>query len=323
MHLQTKTVPSWVIKALVQKALAAARLVGMYHCLQRWFGRLRQFHPRTRIEYAAKLYHDVQPVVPICDAKIVEVGTGWVPIVPIGLYLIGARSIDTYDLFRHMQMDITLQSVWQYKDCLEDLHQRTGISLDYIQSRYESIQHVTQIDNLFEICGIRYHAPCNFVQSGLDTASVNIFYTNLVLEHLPSSILEEIHREAFRVLNDDGVCWHNVDCTDHYSHADPSISPINFLKYGEKQWARWGQNDIVYQNRMRITQYYEIFKKLGFEIVNDLKYTSDEVCQVLKRNFPLHRDFANLSTDDIATTAFRVVLKKKQSVLRHAYLTPA
>jgi hypothetical protein len=62
---------------------------------------------------------------------------------------------------------------------------------------------------------------------------------------------------------------------------------------------------------LRITQYYALFKEHGFDVVNDIKYTSEELRRVIERNFPLHRDFAGLSVESLATTAFRAVLRKQ------------
>ncbi|MBI3776336.1 MAG: methyltransferase domain-containing protein [Gammaproteobacteria bacterium] len=282
--MRKKLIPRWMLKALIQKFLAASKLVHTYHFLQRHLGRLPQFQPKTRIEYVAKLYVDVRPFIAIREASFVEIGTGWVPIVPIGLYLLGAESIDTYDLYRHVQKDMTLRCIQQYQSCLDELHRRSGVSREYIQSRYETLAQITDIDTLFKTCGIRYHAPHDFSKSSLATRSIDILYSNLVLEHVSIQALDDIHREALRVLKNEGLCWHNVDCTDHYSHDDPSVSPINFLKYGEKQWARWGQNGFVYQNRMRATQYDERFKGIGFDIINETKYISDEIRRALQNN---------------------------------------
>src|SRR4051812_19012841 len=99
----------WVAKALAQSFVCRTHLLGLYHFGQRSRGRLRAFHPRSRIEYAAKLYSDIQGLRDVEGAVIVEVGTGWVPVVPLALHLMGAARIVTYDLNRHLQPGLTLR----------------------------------------------------------------------------------------------------------------------------------------------------------------------------------------------------------------------
>ena len=52
---------AWLPKALAQKAISMLGLLPMYHRAQRRGGRLKNFHPLARSEYAAKLAADVAP----------------------------------------------------------------------------------------------------------------------------------------------------------------------------------------------------------------------------------------------------------------------
>ena len=59
---------------------------------------------------------------------------------------------------------------------------------------------------------------------------------------------------------------HFIDMSDHFAHADKSITIYNYLKYSPQEWKRI-DNDVQPQNRMRIDQYKKVYNDLGINIV--------------------------------------------------------
>lgn len=307
----SKTMQRWPAKAVLLKCFSLFGGVGLYHKAQLRFGGLKDFHPSCRSRYSAILQKDLAPFMSIEGASLVEVGTGWVPVVPIGLYLLGAGKTCTFDINSHLQPDLIIRTLPAFIECIDELHEISGVPRAHILKRYNAIREIKDVGRLFDACGIVYHSPADIVESGLRQKSVDIFYSNLVLEHVPENAISGIMREAFRILKDDGACWHNVDCSDHYSPRDGRISAINFLKYSKRWWDLLGQNSFIYQNRMRMSQYLEIFEKCGFFTHITQNSVSDDVFKMLKAGFPLAAEFSRFTPDDIATTGFSVVLKKK------------
>jgi hypothetical protein len=62
---------------------------------------------------------------------------------------------------------------------------------------------------------------------------------------------EKIINEGNRILSEEGLFVHLIDCSDHFSHNDKSISRINFLQYNVTQWNKLAGNRYVYVNRLR------------------------------------------------------------------------
>ena len=52
-----------------------------------------------------------------------------------------------------------------------------------------------------------------------------------------------------------GLLLHMVDHSDHFSHADSSLSPIHFLQFSDAQWQRYAENRYSYVNRLREDDY--------------------------------------------------------------------
>lgn len=292
----------WLAKAMLQKGISRLGLLPVYHRAQRSIGRLKDFSPSSRIEYAGKLAADVG-LHRLQGAIAVEIGTGWVPVVPAGLHLLGVRSVYSFDLSRHLQPDMVAPMVRQLVNCVPDLVRRSGASAGTIHERLRALGS-DDPDDLLRQMGFSYHAPTDFSRSGLAAGSIDIVYSNLVLEHVTPGALGEILREARRVLKPGGLMWHNVDFTDHYSHTFTSLSPMNFLRYGQGFWDV-ASNDILYMNRLRRVDYARAFEDAGFECVKELQYqmTADE--PMVK----VHPDFARYPEDELRCKACRFVLR--------------
>lgn len=294
----------WIAKALVQKSVSKAGLLPVYHRAQRIAGRLKNFHPHTRIEYAGKLAADVG-LAKLDGAVMVEIGTGWVPIVPMGLYLLGAREVHSFDLTRHLQPDLAMRSVALLPDCFSDLERRSGCPAYRIVRRHAELAGCMNWMEVSERMGFHYSAPEDVTRCGLPDGSVDIVYSNLVLEHVTPSALEEILSKAHRILKPGGVCWHGIDCTDHYAATHKGLSPINFLRYGERFWSLIGQNDILYQNRLRRSDYLRAFSNAGFEVEKIVESHLKDCSAAI-----LSDRFKQCDEKDVSCLSMRVVLIK-------------
>ena len=73
---------------------------------------------------------------------------------------------------------------------------------------------------------------------------------------------------ARRAAAPEAVVSHRLNIADAFSYFDKSISPLNFLRYTSKQW-RWLDSPLISQNRLRISDYRQLLKEAGFEIVRE------------------------------------------------------
>jgi len=116
--------------------------------------------------------------------------------------------------------------------------------------------------------GIRYLAPLDAAATGFPAASIDVVLSTSVLEHVPSAALAPILAETRRVIRPDGLASHTVDWSDHYSHADPAITPYNYLRFGEAAW-RWANPAIHHQNRLRAPEHRALFAAAGFRVATE------------------------------------------------------
>ena len=116
---------------------------------------------------------------------------------------------------------------------------------------------------------IFYYAPADASKTNLKSGSIDVCISTDTLEHIPLKNLKEIFNEIYRILKIDGIFSSVIDYSDHYSHTDKSIHPLNFLKYGKKEWEEKYNHASHYQNRLRPSDFRELLINSGFKIITD------------------------------------------------------
>ena len=161
--------------------------------------------------------------------------------------------------------------------------------------------------------GIRYLAPCDPSDSGLDTGSVDCITSTDTLEHVPLDHMRAILRECHRLLCDDGIMCCRIDYKDHYSYFDKSISIYNFLEYSTIQWDSFNP-PLHYQNRMRHKDFLKVFKETNFDIVEE--NCEEGTGQDLATIEGLRTDemFVRYSLEELAVRSAYVVLRKSHCI---------
>jgi Methyltransferase domain len=297
----------WLAKALTQKLVSATHTLPLYHLAQRTVGRVRGFHPRTRIEYAGKLAADVG-LATLAGAQVIEIGTGWVPVVPMGLYCLGVSGVRSFDLSRHLIASVSLSAARLLPDCIEDLASRSGADPAPLRQRCTALAGGADWAQVAALMRFQYCAPADITRSDLPPGSADLIYSNLVLEHVPPPALRQIVAFSMRTLRAGGLCWHNIDYTDHYAHTAPALAQNNFLHYGEGFWRHIAQNDIMYLSRLRRSEYLAIFAQAGFRIeqIHD-HFLPDEALLAAPQ---LSRRFSRCAAEDLRCASSRIVLRK-------------
>ena len=122
-------------------------------------------------------------------------------------------------------------------------------------------------------------------------------------------------KEAKRILKKDGTAIHFIDLSDHFQHQDKSITGINFLRYSEKEWERIAGNEFAYCNRLRVSDYFGLFERLGFDVCRKEVQEDKEARESMENGFRVDEKFRGYSVDEICSTDFRVALKAGGTVV--------
>jgi predicted SAM-dependent methyltransferase len=232
------------------------------------------------------------------EFSAVELGTGWFPILPLGLYLCGAVKIWSYDIAPLVAMQ-TLKDTLR---CFLLVHE-AGMLRDFLpEMRTERIDclrraftspSVTPRDTLAPL-GI--HLVVGDIRKARQPdESVDLVFSNGVLEHLPRHQLVEVLTLLRRWIRPTGVMIHHVGMADQFASFDRSITPFNFLQYSRKSW-RWLDNPIIPQNRLRHSDYLKVLDDAVCEVLHEEKIRGRP--EDLRRQ-RISREFEAYDVDDL------------------------
>lgn len=297
--------PHWMIKSFAHRAISllpGSRAIGdmlrtrMSKSLdlsaEKFESKVAESHTQTEhFRRVAKLELDGRCVV--------ELGTGWHPVMPLCYFLCGAAGVWTYDiepLLRPQRVRRTIELFLEANRSGRLTQFLPGIRAGRIQvlKNILASRACDSVKSMLEPMNIR--AMTRDAQStGLAAESVAFFTSSGVLEYIPRAALSGIFREFARIASPDAVMVHRINLTDQYSYFDSSITPFNYLRYSEKMWKLF-DSPLVSQNRMRITDYREIVRQAGFEIVSEENESGSP--DALSR-VPLSPQFRRYSRDDL------------------------
>lgn len=246
-----------------------------------------------------------------------ELGTGWVPAVSIGLALGGAARVTSVDIEDHLKAEAVAEVLdWfvryardqRLETWLGPLDPSVGKRLERAsrlanQSRatdaLNSLGVFAVVSDIREFQPPTHPTPARSRQDGYD-----LVVSDNSLEHVPAEDLPGVLGAFRRLVADDGVTSQLIDLGDHYSYFDRRITPYNFFRYSDDDWARYNTS-LIFQNRLRVSDFQRLFKEAGFKIVarDDDRRHAHRLAEV-----PLADLFRTYSNEDLEVTASRFTL---------------
>lgn len=300
----------WKTRAFIQNAvsfLPDSLSYPSYYFIQRNFGRLRRLSPTERYEAGAKIWKRLRDINYNPVGKVFfEVGTGRVPTVPLSFWLMGAEKTITVDLNPYLRPELVREQIAYTAEHQEEVRAIFGSYL--IEDRLQQLVSLSAeknlpLDKFLKTCGIEYLAPADAAKTSLPAGSIDVHMSFTVFEHIPREILEAILKEGNRIVRAGGIFIHYIDYSDHFSHTDNTISPINFLQFPDREWARLSGNRYMYVNRLRHDDFLKLYEDVGHKVVACEPIINPEVAKLLQTGkVTLNSRFAQKSPEILSTT---------------------
>ena len=283
----------------------------IYKFIQKNFGHL-DANPMSRLQAQIVMARWILQQGKTIELKtFFEVGTGHKPVIPIGFFLSGAKQVITVDLNRRIDFGLTrkvLSWIAENAQSVESMYLEV-VNSSTLCKRIEIVKKLQDDPKTFlEKANIKYLAPYDASSTELPDNSVDYHISTTVLEHITELDIKRILLEAKRLLKKDGVALHFIDLSDHFQHQDTSITKINFLRYSDKEWNRIARNEFAYTNRLRASNFMEIFSDLSFKILKSELNIDQESLSIIKNGFSVDNKFQDYTLEDLITTRLRVML---------------
>jgi SAM-dependent methyltransferase len=237
--------------------------------------------------------------LPLQGAQVLEIGSGWQPIIPLLFSLAGAGRVLMTDQNVLLRADT-------FSAALTSLRAQEAQIAAALMLDPQSVQHalrddpgVPLRDRLSEL-RLVYMAPCDCSNLKLEAGTVDVITSRACLEHVPPEVIEAIFAESYRLLRPGGVACHLIDHSDHWEHRDKRLTPVNFLKYSDN-FFRWTYiNPLNYQNRLRHSQYLDMLQAAGMRLLRE-QHEIDERSRRVLEDMPIAARFRKFALEDLAT----------------------
>lgn len=251
----------------------------------------------------------MRAVRPVEGMRILEVGTGWQPLIPIVFSLAGAREVlltDRNRLCTASSFGSTLRGITANRQMICERLRIGGAQFDQALAGWKPEMGLETGLRHFRL---RYLAPCDCQKLDLPDASLDAVTSRAVLEHIPPPVIENIFAEGFRLLAPGGIANHIVDNSDHWEFRDKSITRVNFLQYSDSLFRWTTLNGLNYQNRLRHPQYLDMLRRTGHRIEREERAVDQPSLAALP-SMKLDPQFAKFNPEDLATITTFVQARK-------------
>lgn len=295
----------WILKAVVQKAIS---FLPYRNRINLWFQKnitkgveLSDEHFQYKIEHARDHLEFLSENTAYAKSQstIMELGTGWYPIVPLCLFLAGYKKIISIDLNAWLKKEGQLAALKR----ILDLHQAGTLKdyvTDYDESRLAILQklwsereHISY--EAFNAAILLVPRVENLITTDLPDHCVEFICSNNTFEHIYPKPLKAILARMQRLLKPQGSMSHFIDMSDHFAHFDQSITVYNFLKFSKSRWQLL-DNEIQPQNRLRFSEYKKMYEELGLVVSREVVRPYD--LSVLD-GVRLHSDYKDFERADL------------------------
>lgn len=281
----------------------------VYRLMQERAGQLRKLEQGNQFENALQILELASSQTgSLVGRRVAELGTGWVPAIPVALALAGCE-VHTFDVAALTKPDYLRRTLNAWEPRLVEIAAAAQQPVCDVSERWETLARSTTLAELCQRTGGACLAPVDTTALPNETGTFDLVVSNLVMQCIPDQLVMPVLRESARILKPAGWSIHRIRMTDEYAFTDPRQHHLHFLTYQKATWDRWFNHRLKNQNRWRASQFLDAFHDVGFMLREVLRHRDPSGAAYFQR-VPLAPEFQSCHEDDLNTIGMEVVLQK-------------
>jgi len=230
-------------------------------------------------------------------ARVLEIGSGWIPVAPLIYRIAGAREVVLSDQHRLLHPRSVQAAAAFLLKRTDRLSNELGVDAARISEVLDVPMHGS-LDAMLEALGLSYVVPLN---AETLRGEIDLAYSHTVLEHIPPAALTEIFALVRTRLGEGGLFCNGIDNSDHRRSYDDGLSIVDFLRYSEFTWNMQCINPQDYTNRLRHSDYLALLEEGGFKLLDTQAHVAQQaLSKVQLQELPTR--FRDKSAEDLCTT---------------------
>ena len=240
----------------------------------------------------------------------IDIGAGWMPVIPLLLYSLGVKRQLLCDVYPHIDAATVAEVVRVLREILPSTHVHTEGQLRRLPPLIEPHQSVT---DYFCQLGMHYVVPYT-PRVFQDMRGPKLITCTQVFPHLNTADLGELLRAVSLALAEGGLFVTTAHLYDLHADWDASISAYNKWRYSDWVWEHVINSRFMSFNRLTASDYRRLFESLGFDcLMFDVTAPSaQELRQV--EDFPVHPAFHHKPKEELASSHLFVAAQIRDEI---------
>jgi hypothetical protein len=280
----------------------------LYHGVQRRLtGSTRQTEARLlgkigqTLEYWKWLVANVSPAR-LAGATHLELGSGWLPSVPVTFHALGIPRQYLVDIAPHMQPEAVVETV--------EIFRAAAPRADFKFARLPAVpQRGQSLAATLEPLGMVYAAPYDEL-AGKIAGQVDFITATQMLYHLDMATLKVVCTTVFRLLKPGGCFMAQQHMRQPLDSLESPVSPFYSLRYSEWFWEKFIRSPMVWYNRLKACDYRQALEQAGFEMAHFEVEPGRPEDFALLDQARIHPMFARYTREELAARGFLFVARK-------------
>jgi cyclopropane fatty-acyl-phospholipid synthase-like methyltransferase len=236
--------------------------------------------------------------------RLLEIGTGWLHWESTILRLFYDVEITLFDVWDNRQLGSYKQYFGQLEEVIDKELAMDPMQRERVHTLLRAILKASSFDEIYTLLGFRYVINPRGTLEHFQDESFTVIFSCNVLEHVDRGILPKFTQDFHRLLKLGGHSVHQIDLGDHLAYYDNGVSVKNYLRYSDKIWRRYFENDVQYFNLVQRPEWLDFFRKAGFELVEEESISADI------GTIKVDKSKENLDAQDLQCRTLRVVHSK-------------
>jgi len=240
----------------------------------------------------------------LAGSFVVEIGAGWDMSMAVGLWLGGADRIWCVDQNRHLRQRLLADCLRHFREHPAENEMALGpiVAAQGFAERKQALFAALATRSPSSIpASVEYRAPIDCTCLPLADNSADFHVSRSVFEHVPPDAIVPLLAEGRRIVKRRGLLVHAIDFSDHFSHSDPGISSIHFLRYTERDWNHYAGNRFMYHNRLRVDAFEGFFEAAGLRLLAVERDVDPRALREIASGFVPDPAFRGGDADTLAT----------------------
>ena len=236
---------------------------------------------------------------------VVELGTGWVHWEAFFTRLFYDVTCTLFDVWDNRQFGGFQRYAHELRQQLRSTVARPEVSLRRAEILLDEVSTLPNFDAVYERLGFQYMIDPQGSLRELPDACTDLIISSDVLEHVPVGSVDSLISDMYRILKPGGMAAQLIVPWDHLAGYDSRVHGKNYLRYGDRIWRTFFENDVQYFNRLQHSEWIERFRRGKMEVVCAKIIGSDNL-----GDLPISHRFRGYSREDLEGTVSQILVRK-------------